>query len=361
MSVRRLPPGSTIGILGNGQLGRMTALAAARLGLRTHCFGPEKDSPAEQVCTRATIADYRDRKALAAFFKACDTVTYEFENIPVEGVAAVAKAGYAPLYPSAKVLATCQDRILEKSFLNRIGIATAPWTAVRTLRDLERGIAALGRPAVLKTARMGYDGKGQIRIGPRDDLAEAFAVLKGTEGILEGFVDFRSELSVVVARGNSGTACYVPVENRHKHHILDVTIAPAKLPAATRREAEEMALHIAGKLGLVGVLAVEMFRTRKGELLVNELAPRPHNSGHWTIDACPASQFDQLARAVAGLPLGDPSRHSDATMKNLIGDDVDAVPAILADRRAILHLYGKAEARPGRKMGHVTYLKKKSR
>ncbi len=359
MNVRRLPPGSTIGILGNGQLGRMTALAAARLGFRTHCFGPEKDSPAEQVCTAATVADYRDVKALTGFFKACDVVTYEFENIPVEGVAAVAKAGHAPLYPSAKVLATCQDRILEKSFLNRIGVSTAPWTSVRTLRDLERGVAAMGRPCVLKTARMGYDGKGQVKIGPRDDLAAAFAVLKGTPGILEGFVDFRSELSVVVARGVSGAACYVPVENRHKHHILDVTIAPAKLPLALRREAEEMTLHIADRLGLVGVLAVEMFRTRKGELLVNELAPRPHNSGHWTIDACPASQFDQLARAIAGLPLGDPARHSDATMKNLIGDDVDAVPKLLANKRAILHLYGKAQARPGRKMGHVTYLKRK--
>jgi 5-(carboxyamino)imidazole ribonucleotide synthase len=359
VSVRRLRPGSTIGILGNGQLGRMTALAAARLGLRTHCFGPEKDSPAEQVCTEATVADYRDAKALTKFFKACDVVTYEFENIPVEGVAAVAKAGHAPLHPSARVLATCQDRILEKSFLNRIGVSTAPWTSVRTPRDLERGIAALGRPCVLKTARMGYDGKGQVKIGKHDDLAAAFAVLKGTPGILEGFVDFRSELSVVVARGTSGAACYVPVENRHRHHILDVTLAPAKLPLAMRREAEAMTLHIAEKLGLVGVLAVEMFRTRKGELLVNELAPRPHNSGHWTIDACPASQFDQLVRAIAGLPLGDPVRHSDATMKNLIGDDVDAVPGLLADRRAILHLYGKAEARPGRKMGHVTYLKKK--
>jgi 5-(carboxyamino)imidazole ribonucleotide synthase len=331
VSVRRLPPGSTIGILGNGQLGRMTALAAARLGFRTHCFGPEKDSPAEQVATHATVADYRDVKALTKFFKACDVVTYEFENIPVAGVAAVAKAKHAPLYPSARVLATCQDRLLEKAFLNRIGIATAPWMKVAKPRDLVRAVETLGRPSVLKTARMGYDGKGQIKIGKQTSLDDAFGVLKGIDGILEGFVDFRCEISVVVARGASGAACYVPVENRHKHHILD----------------------------MIGVLAVEMFVTRDGRLLVNELAPRPHNSGHWTIDACPASQFDQLARAVAGLPLGDPVRHSDAVMKNLIGDDVDEVPAILADRRAILHLYGKAEARAGRKMGHVTYLKKK--
>ncbi len=359
MNVRRLPPGSTIGILGNGQLGRMTALAAARLGFRTHCFGPEKDSPAGQVCTQATVADYRDVRALTRFFKACDVVTYEFENIPVEGVAAVAKAKHAPLYPSAKVLAICQDRLLEKAFLNRIGIATAPWMKVAKPRDLVRALEILGRPSVLKTARMGYDGKGQVKIGPRTSPDAAFAVLKGIDGILEGFVDFRCEISVVVARGVSGAACYVPVENRHKHHILDVTLAPAGISAALKREAEAMALHIAGKLDLIGVLAVEMFVARDGRLLVNELAPRPHNSGHWTIDACPASQFDQLARAVAGLPLGDPSRHSDATMKNLIGDDVDAVPEILADRRAILHLYGKAQARPGRKMGHVTYLKKK--
>jgi 5-(carboxyamino)imidazole ribonucleotide synthase len=359
VNVRRLPPGSTIGILGNGQLGRMTALAAARLGFRTHCFGPEKDSPAEQVCTQATVADYRDVKALTKFFKACDVVTYEFENIPVEGVAAVAKAKHAPLYPSAKVLATCQDRLLEKAFLNRIGIATAPWMKVAKPRDLVRALETLGRPSVLKTARMGYDGKGQIKIGPRTSADEAFAVLKGIDGILEGFVDFRCEISVVVARGVSGAACYVPVENRHKHHILDVTVAPAGISAALKREAEAMALHIAGKLDLIGVLAVEMFVTRDGRLLVNELAPRPHNSGHWTIDACPASQFDQLARAVAGLPLGDASRHSDAMMKNLIGSDVDAVPKLLADKRAILHLYGKAEARAGRKMGHVTYLKKK--
>jgi len=358
---KRLPSGATIGILGNGQLGRMTALAAARLGYRTHCFGPERDSPAEQVATEATVGDYRDRAALAKFFAACDVVTYEFENIPVEGVAAVAKRAKAPLFPSAKVLATCQDRILEKSFLNRIGVATAPWSRVNSPAALARAVARLGRPCVLKTARMGYDGKGQILIGPRTKLDEAYAILKGTGGILEGFVDFRMEISVVVARGASGTACYVPVENSHRHHILDVTIAPARISRSLSRKAEALAVKIAAKLDLVGVLAVEMFVSRDGRILVNELAPRPHNSGHWTIDACPASQFDQICRAVAGLPLGDPARHSDARMKNLIGDDVNAVPKLLADPRAILHLYGKAEARPGRKMGHVTYLKKKSR
>jgi len=359
MSVRPLAPGATIGILGNGQLGRMAALAAARLGFRTHCYGPERDSPAAQVCTRATVAAYDDRKALAAFFKACDVVTYEFENIPVDGIAAAAKSKLAPLHPSARVLAICQDRIREKTFLNRIGVATAPFAKVGTRRGLDAALAKIGRPAVLKTARMGYDGKGQITIGPKTDPDAAFAVLKGTQGILEGFVDFEREISVVVARGADGAASFVPVENRHKHHILDVTVAPAPIPAALRRKAADMALDIAAKLELVGVLAVEMFVTKRGRLLVNELAPRPHNSGHWTIDACPASQFDQLARAISGLPLGDPTRHSDAVMKNLIGDDVAKVPALLADPRAILHLYGKAEARPGRKMGHVTRLKPK--
>jgi 5-(carboxyamino)imidazole ribonucleotide synthase len=277
VKLRRLPPGATIGILGNGQLGRMASLAAARLGYRTHCFGPEKDSPCEQVATEATVGDYRDRNALAKFFAACDVVTYEFENIPVEGVAAVAKAAKAPLHPSAKVLAICQDRILEKSFLNRIGVATAPWAAVSTAAELDRALAKLGRPAVLKTARMGYDGKGQIMVRARTRVGDALAVLKGTQGILEGFVDFRCEISVVVARGASGAACYVPVENRHSHHILDVTIAPARISASLRAKAEAIALEIAAKLDLVGVLAVEMFVTRDGRVLVNELAPRPHN------------------------------------------------------------------------------------
>jgi 5-(carboxyamino)imidazole ribonucleotide synthase len=360
MKAKRLAPGATIGILGNGQLGRMTALAAARLGYRTHSFGPEADSPAAQVSSVATVGDYRDAAALAKFFAACDVVTYEFENIPVEAVAKVAAKATAALHPSAKILAICQDRIAEKSFLNRIGIATAPFRAVRKRNDLERALADLGRPSVLKTARMGYDGKGQILVAKRTPIDEAFAVLKGTDGILEGFVDFEREISVVIARGTGAVAFYLPVENRHTHHILDETIAPAKLPAKLANEAEAMAHHIAAKLNLTGVLAVEMFVTRGGRLLVNELAPRPHNSGHWTIDACPASQFDQLVRAVAGLPLGDPERHSDARMKNLIGDDVLRVPALLKDKRAILHLYGKAEPRPGRKMGHVTWLAKKS-
>jgi 5-(carboxyamino)imidazole ribonucleotide synthase len=360
MSVKRLPPGATIGILGNGQLGRMAALAAARLGYRTHSFGPEADAPAAQVSSVATVGDYRDAAALKAFFAACDVVTYEFENIPLDALTSVAQASKTPLYPSAKALAICQDRLAEKKFLNRIGIATAPFARVRSRSDLEAALAHLGRPAVLKTNRMGYDGKGQATIGPKTRIDSALAVLGGAEGILEGFVDFEREISVVIARGRGQIASYVAVENRHARHILDETIAPAPVSRAVARQAEAIAHLVAAKLALVGVLAVEMFVTRKGRVLVNELAPRPHNSGHWTIDACPASQFDQQIRAVAGLPLGDPERHSDARMKNLIGDDVRRVSGLLADRHAIVHLYGKAEPRPGRKMGHVVWLAKKT-
>ena len=365
MKTKRLAPGATIGILGNGQLGRMTALAAARLGYRTHSFGPEPDAPAAQVSDRATVASYADNAALKRFFAACDVVTYEFENIPAAAIAAVAAKSAAALHPSAKILAVCQDRIAEKTFLNRIGVATAPFLRVRTRNDLERALADIGRPSVLKTATMGYDGKGQIKIGPKTPIDDAFGVLKGNVGILEGFVDFDREISVVIARGKGAkgaqVACYVPVENRHKNHILDETLAPARLAPRLAHEAEAIAHHIAAKLDLVGVLAVEMFVTRAGRLLVNELAPRPHNSGHWTIDACKASQFEQLVRAIAGLKLGDPARHSNARMKNLIGDDVLALPALLDDPGAIPHLYGKSTPRPGRKMGHVTWLLKKTR
>jgi len=365
MKTKRLAPGATIGILGNGQLGRMTALAAARLGYRTHSFGPEPDAPAAHVSNKATVGAYTDEAALARFFAACDVVTYEFENIPAAAIASVAAKSKTALHPSAKILAVCQDRIAEKTFLNRIGVATAPFARVRTRADLDRALADIGRPSVLKTATMGYDGKGQIKIGPKTPPGEAFAALEGAPGILEGYVDFEREISVVIARGKTAkgaqVACYVPVENRHKNHILDETIAPARLAPRLAHEAEAIAHHVAAKLDLVGVLAVEMFATRTGRLLVNELAPRPHNSGHWTIDACPASQFEQLVRAVAGLPLGNAERHSDARMKNLIGDDVRAVPELLGDANAIAHLYGKAEPRPGRKMGHVTWLKKKTR
>ena len=355
-----IPPGSTIGILGGGQLGRMTALAAATLGYRCHVFSPEADSPAAHVAHATTVADFEDRKALAKFAKQVAVVTYEFENIPYEPVAELAER--VPVRPSPTILQIAQDRLREKEYLNGIGVATAKFRAVESVEALTRALHEIGRPAVLKTARLGYDGKGQTAIRAETDLASAWATLvksmpSPASGIVESFVDFEREVSAIVARGVDGkSASYVAVENRHEHHILSQTIAPARLPFAIARRAEGTARHIAEKIGLVGILGVEMFVTREGSLLVNELAPRPHNSGHWTIDACVTSQFEQVVRAICGLPLGNPRRHSDAVMDNLIGDAVNRWPEILKDPDAKLHLYGKREARPGRKMGHVTRL-----
>jgi 5-(carboxyamino)imidazole ribonucleotide synthase len=353
--VKVIKPGATIGILGGGQLGRMTALAASELGYRCHIFSPERDSPASHVAAATTVASYEDRTALGAFARAVDVVTYEFENIPVDPVAFL--ASLVPVRPKPDVLAICQDRLREKDFLNSVGVATARYQEVSNAPGLVRAIRDLGRPAVLKTAMLGYDGKGQVMIRPDIDLDEAWRKMGATRAVLEGFVDFTQEISVIVARGLDGThATYIPVENHHKNHILDQTIAPARVPFAVAMKAEAIAAHIAQRLDLVGVIAVEMFVERGGAVLVNELAPRPHNSGHWTIDACVTSQFEQLVRAICGLPLGSPERHSDAVMKNLIGDDVNEWPEIVKDPGAKLHLYGKAVARPGRKMGHVTRL-----
>ena len=356
-----IPPGATIGILGGGQLGRMTALAAATLGYRCHIFCPEKDSPAAQVSAAATIAAYTDREALARFAREVSVVTYEFENIPHAPVAELERL--VPVRPSAGVLQITQDRVREKNFLNSIGIATAPWRPITDAPTLENAILELGLPSVLKTARLGYDGKGQVAVKPANADAGVLwdtmvkAMPAPAEAVLERFVNFELEISVIVARGPDGKhANYVAVENRHEHHILAQTIAPARIPFATARRAEGMARHIAEKLDLVGVVAVEMFVGEGGELMVNELAPRPHNSGHWTIDACVTSQFEQVVRAICGLPLGSPRRHSDAVMDNLIGDAVNRWPELVRDPDAKLHLYGKAEARPGRKMGHVTRL-----
>jgi 5-(carboxyamino)imidazole ribonucleotide synthase len=353
--MRRLAPGAVIGILGGGQLGRMTALAAARLGYRTHIFCPEADPPAGQVTPLVTRAGYADADALAAFARAVDVVTFEFENIPVAGPQLLATL--VPVLPGPDVLAICQDRVREKAFLNAIGVATAPWRAVDEEGALAPALAAVGLPAVLKTTRLGYDGKGQARLHAAGDAGAAWRAIGGGPAIVEAMVDFACEISVVIARDADGrTAHYVPVENRHKDGILDETIAPAAVVPAVAAQAERIAALIAARLGLVGVVAVEMFVARDGAVLVNELAPRPHNSGHWTIDACAVSQFEQLVRAVCGQPLGDPARVADARMKNLIGDEVHAWPALLAEPGARLHLYGKAEARPGRKMGHVTRL-----
>lgn len=359
--VAPLPPGSTIGIIGSGQLGRMAALAAARLGYLVHVYSPEADSPAAQVSAAATVGGYADAEAIQAFAESVDVVTFEFENVPAESVRLMTE--HAPVRPCWRVLETAQDRIAEKRFFNAIGIETAPWREVRSAGDLARAVAEIGRPAVLKTTRMGYDGKGQVKIGPDTDLDEAWASLGAVAGgepvgVLEGFIDFEGEISVIVARGlDGGWAAFDPVWNVHRNHILDTTIAPAPIARELSREAIRIAHRAAEELELVGLLAVEMFVTRRGGLLANEMAPRPHNSGHWTMDACITDQFEQFVRAVCGLPLGTPERHSDAEMKNLIGDDVESWLDILHDPAARLHLYGKAEARPGRKMGHVTHLR----
>ncbi len=350
---RVIPPGGTIGIVGGGQLGRMAALAAAPLGYRCHIFCPDADSPAEQVADKATVAPYDDAEALDRFAAEVDVITYEFENLPTEAFARMGRK--APVRPHWRCLETTQHRVTEKDFINAQGIGTAPYRLVRGPDELAAALEAIGTPAVLKTTRLGYDGKGQVGIEPGDDPAEAWAAMNGDEGVLEGFVDFRCEVSAIIARGLDGkTAAFDVVENRHANHILATTTAPASISGDLARDAQAMAATLADALDLVGLLAVEMFVTTDDRLLVNELAARPHNSGHWSIDACHASQFEQFVRAVCGLPLGDPARHSDAVMTNLLGDDVDQWQTMVADPNAHLHLYGKAEARPGRKMGHVT-------
>jgi 5-(carboxyamino)imidazole ribonucleotide synthase len=357
-----LPPGAVIGILGGGQLGRMTAMAASALGYRTHIYCPEEDAPATHVTARATIAAYDDEAALAAFATAVDVVTIEFENIPLAAAAVLAER--VPFRPDPAILHICQNRLREKSFCRQNGVPTARFAAVTEGAWLGTAVNQIGRPCVLKTAEMGYDGKGQVMIAADTDLAAAWAVVAaadtGAGAIVESYVDFRQEISVIVARGLDGARqTYVPVENQHRNHILDQTIAPARVPAKVVDKAEGIARHLAAELDLVGLLAIEMFVTGDGEVLVNELAPRPHNSGHWTLDACVTSQFEQLVRAVAGLPLGSTERLADAVMKNLLGDEAADAQAQLNDPRAKLHLYGKTEARPGRKMGHITRINPK--
>jgi 5-(carboxyamino)imidazole ribonucleotide synthase len=354
-----LAPGAVIGIVGGGQLGRMIALAAARLGYRCHILTPEQDSPAAQVTSLATIASYGEAAALERFAAAVDVVTMEFENLPVEALATLART--RSVHPAPLVLAICQDRRREKAFLSRIGAPVAPYVTLEGADALEGALAELGRPALLKTARLGYDGKGQVRIEAGTPLDEALASAAASPCVLESVVDFEREISVITARGRDGAqASYVPVENRHRDQILVQTIVPAPISVELADRARALAEQIAAGLELVGLLAVEMFVTRDGRLLVNELAPRPHNSGHWTIDACAVSQFEQLVRAVCGVPLGDPARFADAVMDNLLGADVERWRAILAEPGARLHLYGKGEIRAGRKLGHVTRLKRLS-
>ena len=351
-----LPPNSTIGIVGGGQLGRMSALAASRLGYRCHILTDEPDSPAIQVAAGHTLGSHDDPAVLRAFAEKVDVITFEFENVSAEGLDLL--ASLRPVHPGPDVLRISQDRIAEKSFVNACDVPTAPWRAVATLPDLQNALAALGVPAILKTTRLGYDGKGQVLIRDATDAEAAFAALHPASLILEGFVDFACEISVITARGADG-ACvtFDPVENQHRDHILDLTLAPARISAALAAQARAIAVTLAERIGLIGLLAVEMFVAADGRLVVNELAPRPHNSGHWTIDACPASQFEMHIRAVTGLPLPPATRHSDAVMKNLVGAAETALwPQIVASPGLIPHLYGKAEARAGRKMGHVTRL-----
>ncbi len=349
-----LPPGSVIGILGGGQLGRMLSVAASRLGLRCHIFEPSANPPASHVAERVTTASYNDNVALAAFAKAVDLVTFEFENVPTEALDLIEDT--VQIRPSRQALAISQDRIAEKDFLTSIGLTVAPYAAVDDLSDLEAALGRIGTPSILKTRRLGYDGKGQHRLSEETNLTDVMAAVQDTPCVLEGFVDFEREISVIGARSTDGeVVCYDPGENVHRDGILDTTTVPANIPASLKQDAVLVAGRILNALDYVGVMGVEMFVTPQG-LMINEIAPRVHNSGHWTQNACEVDQFEQHMRAVAGWPLGDGSRHSDAVMTNLIGDDANA----WREAPSGLHLYGKAEARAGRKMGHINRISPKS-
>ncbi|MFA7275413.1 MAG: 5-(carboxyamino)imidazole ribonucleotide synthase [Pseudobdellovibrionaceae bacterium] len=347
----------TFGILGGGQLGRMSALAAARLGIKTHIFCPETDSPASHVAAKTFTAGYDDKVALKAFAKSVDVISYEFENIPVETVRYLKKI--KPVYPDDYLLEIAQHRWHEKQFLNTIGIPTATWARACCAEQVEETLDQWGATdCILKTARLGYDGKGQIKIDKKTDICAAFASLKSDEVIVESCVAFACEISVIVARDIFGkTVCYDACLNEHKNHILSKTTIPAPLSAPLLAKAQKLAKKVADNVGLVGVLTLELFVTKDGKLLANEIAPRTHNSGHWTIDACAVSQFENHVRAVCGLPVGSTKRHSDAVMLNLIGDDIALVDKYVDKAGACIHLYGKHDVRPGRKMGHITLLK----
>jgi 5-(carboxyamino)imidazole ribonucleotide synthase len=361
MNDKVILPGGTIGVLGNGQLGRMLAIAARQMGYRVHTLGPGADSPCGQVADKEFVADYDDLDAVRAFAQSVDVVTFEFEN--VSAAATEAAAEFAPVRPGGNVLHITQHRLREKLFLASVGgpVAPTPFASVESLEQLTAALTRLGTPAVLKTAGFGYDGKGQRVIRDASEATDAWNSLGGVPCVLEAFVDFSGEVSVVAARGLDGSfAHFGVVANEHAHHILDVTTAPAALSPELTQQAVEIAQHILNALEVVGVLCVEFFVTRDGGLLVNELAPRPHNSGHWTIEACPSSQFEQQLRAICGLPLGSTVPYRPAAMANLLGDVWEnGEPnwaAALALPDVHLHLYGKAEARPGRKMGHLTAL-----
>jgi 5-(carboxyamino)imidazole ribonucleotide synthase len=351
-------PGGTIGILGGGQLGRMLSIAAARLGLKTHIFEPGLNPPAGDVAAAVTTAAYDDAEALARFADSVDVVTFEFENVPA--LTAATLLAHAPVRPNPRALEISQDRVVEKAFIDGLGIAVAPWRGVGDLKALKAGLAEIGGAAILKTRRLGYDGKGQVRIKDACRAETAWDEIAGAPSILEGFVAFEREISVIGARGLSGeVVCYDPGENVHRDGILHTTTVPAAISPAVRMDAVLISGKILNVLDYVGVMGVELFQTPDGKLVVNEIAPRVHNSGHWTIEACVVNQFQQHIRAVAGWPLGDGSRHSDAVMTNLIGAEADDWRAFAASGDG-LHLYGKAQARPGRKMGHVTRVSPRS-
>lgn len=357
------PPGKTIGILGGGQLGRMFAIAARRMGYRVHALDPAPDCPTGQVADVEWSAPYDDVATAVEFAKAVDVVTFEFENIPYETLQRVAEI--VSVFPAPLVLDTTRHRLREKTFLSTHGFPVAPYRAVSSEEELRHAVQALGFPCILKTATFGYDGKGQTKLTSLDDIERAWAALGQPLGVLEGFVSFACELSVIVARAQNGAISTFDVaENLHERHVLDVTVVPARVSDATKQAATELAIAVAKSLDLVGVLAVEMFLvddgTPTGRLIVNELAPRPHNSGHFSIDACQTSQFEQQLRAVCGLPLGDVTLLQPAAMANLLGDVWDGGEpdwaAALAVPGVRLHLYGKSDPRPGRKMGHLTAL-----
>ena len=355
MAPEPLQPGSTIGILGGGQLGRMLAMAAARLGMRTHVFEPAADLCAAQVADAVTRAAWDDVAALSTFAGSVDVVTYEFENVALAAIDAVAPL--VPVRPGRRALEVAQDRVVEKDFLRGLGLATAPYAAVDGPEALAAALARLGTPAILKTRRFGYDGKGQVRLDAGASAGEAWTALGGAPSVLEGFVGFEREISVIAARGLDGAvAAFDPGENEHRDGILHRTSVPARLPRGLAEDAVLIAGRILSGLDYVGVIGVEMFVTGRS-LVVNEIAPRVHNSGHWTEAACLIDQFEQHVRAICGWPLGDGARHSDAEMLNLLGDAAAEAPLL---RDARVHLYGKAEARPGRKMGHVTRIAPRS-
>jgi 5-(carboxyamino)imidazole ribonucleotide synthase len=348
-----VPPGGTIGIVGGGQLGRMLALAAARLGLKTCIYNDAADAPAFQVTPDFVVGAYDDLEALAKFASRCDAVTFEFENLPAHAIAHLESR--VAVRPGAAALAITQDRLSEKSFVAKLGLKTAPFFDVSSAEQARAAFAQIGGRGILKTRRFGYDGKGQQTVVSADDTVAAFAKFRAPS-ILEGFVDFAFEASVIAARGADGAfAAYDPPENIHENHILRRSTVPSRLGALQVGQAQAMARKIGDALDYVGVFAVELFVGTDGALLVNEIAPRVHNTGHWTLEACQCSQFENHIRAVAGWPLGATARHADAVMENIIGAEADAWESL--SRSGALHLYGKAESRPGRKMGHVTRLK----